>query len=105
MTKHFIKNIEIKDFKCFDKFKTEGFKRVNLISGKNNVGKTALMEAIWINVHSKNIKTCITSLGEVIFMRENINILTKSLKVDLKKFIEKNDNISFNKKSGIKVED
>jgi len=93
MTKHFIKNIEIKDFKCFDKFKTEGFKRVNLISGKNNVGKTALMEAIWINVHSKNIKTCITSLGEVIFMRENINILTKSLKVDLKKFIEKNDNI------------
>ena len=45
---HFIKNIEIKNFKCFEDFKAEGFGRVNLIGGKNNVGKTAFMEACFL---------------------------------------------------------
>jgi len=45
---HFIKNIEIKNFKCFEDFKAEGFGRVNLIGGKNNVGKTAFMEALYL---------------------------------------------------------
>jgi len=45
---HFIKNIEIKNFKCFEDFKAEGFGRVNLIGGKNNVGKTAFMEACYL---------------------------------------------------------
>ncbi|MCK4441719.1 MAG: AAA family ATPase, partial [Sulfurovaceae bacterium] len=40
---------EIKNFKCFDDFKAEGFGRVNLIGGKNNVGKTAFMEAVYMN--------------------------------------------------------
>lgn len=44
-----IKNIEIKNFRCFDNLKVFGFERVNLISGKNNVGKTALLEAIFLN--------------------------------------------------------
>jgi AAA15 family ATPase/GTPase len=48
MSEHFIKNIEIKNFKCFEDFKAEGFGRVNLIGGKNNVGKTTLMEASYI---------------------------------------------------------
>ncbi len=48
MNKHFIKNIEIKNFKCFENFKADGFGRVNLIGGKNNVGKTAFMEACCI---------------------------------------------------------
>jgi len=46
---HFIKNIEIKNFKCFKDFKAEGFGRVNLIGGKNNVGKTAFMEACYLS--------------------------------------------------------
>ena len=48
MSEHFIKNIEIKNYKCFNDFKAEGFGRVNLIGGKNNVGKTAFMEAIFL---------------------------------------------------------
>ncbi|SFV64519.1 FIG00565050: hypothetical protein [hydrothermal vent metagenome] len=48
MSEHFIKNIEIKNFKCFKDFKAEGFGRVNLIGGKNNVGKTAFMEALYL---------------------------------------------------------
>ena len=49
LNKHFIKNIEIKNFKCFEDFKAEGFGRVNLIGGKNNVGKTAFMEACYLS--------------------------------------------------------
>ncbi len=48
MNENLITEIEINHFKCFENFKTNGFKRVNLIVGKNNVGKTALMEACWI---------------------------------------------------------
>lgn len=48
MINNFIKNIDIKNYKCFENFKADGFKRVNLIGGKNNVGKTAFMEAMFI---------------------------------------------------------
>ncbi|OIR24552.1 AAA family ATPase [Bathymodiolus thermophilus thioautotrophic gill symbiont] len=40
-----IEYIDIKDYKCFKDFKIEGLSRINIISGKNNVGKTALLEA------------------------------------------------------------
>jgi AAA15 family ATPase/GTPase len=50
-----IKDIEINNFRCFDRLKVSGCKRINLISGKNNVGKTALLEAIFLNsVPTKN---------------------------------------------------
>jgi len=62
LNKHFIKNIEIKNFKCFEDFKAEGFGRVNLIGGKNNVGKTAFMEAVYVNVHSESIEHLIYAL-------------------------------------------
>jgi AAA15 family ATPase/GTPase len=60
---HFIKNIEIKNFKCFEDFKAEGFGRVNLIGGKNNVGKTAFMEAVFISsdINSPNTLLFINS--------------------------------------------
>jgi len=56
---HFIKNIEIKKFKCFEDFKAEGFGRVNLIGGKNNVGKTAFMEAVYISNPKNNLRSII----------------------------------------------
>jgi AAA15 family ATPase/GTPase len=58
-----IKDIEINNFRCFERLKVFGCKRINLISGKNNVGKTALLEAIFIN--SKPIKSTIFSLCEL----------------------------------------
>ena len=39
-------SIQIENFRCFDKIKVDGLNRVNLIAGKNNVGKTAFLEAI-----------------------------------------------------------
>ncbi|NCR41192.1 MAG: AAA family ATPase [Microcystis aeruginosa W13-11] len=43
-----IKDIEISNFRCFEHTKIEGFERVNLIGCKNNSGKTALLEAIFL---------------------------------------------------------
>ncbi len=59
MSEHFIKNIEITTFKCFDHFKASGFKRVNLIAGKNNIGKTALLEALSLNVRSCSVEAMV----------------------------------------------
>jgi AAA15 family ATPase/GTPase len=41
--------IEIENFRCFQKTRLEGFGRVNLLGGRNNAGKTALLEAILLN--------------------------------------------------------
>ncbi len=72
---HFLTDIEIKEFKCFKDFKASGFKRVNLIGGKNNVGKTAFMEACYINVYSENINQLNTVISNIKFMRDSLNIL------------------------------
>lgn len=76
-TAHFLTDIEIKEFKCFKDFKASGFKRVNLIGGKNNVGKTAFMEACYINVQSTSINKMTTAIHDIKFMRENINLFQK----------------------------
>ncbi len=75
MSEHFIKNIEIKNFKCFVDFKAEGFGRVNLIAGKNNIGKTALMEACSTNIYSKNFGYFVISLVQFKNRRETLNNL------------------------------
>jgi AAA15 family ATPase/GTPase len=54
MGEHFLQWINIVDFKCFHNFEAKDFKRVNLISGKNNVGKTAFMEACFLVNQLKN---------------------------------------------------
>jgi predicted ATP-dependent endonuclease of OLD family len=82
MNNHFLTDIEIKQFKCFTDFKASGFKRVNLIGGKNNIGKTAFMEACYINVHSKNINKMITAIYNIKFSRESLNCLYGYHKID-----------------------
>jgi AAA15 family ATPase/GTPase len=75
VNEHFLTEIEIKQFKCFTGFKAEGFKRVNLIGGKNNVGKTAFMEACYIVVQSERIDCSLTAIVNIKFMREQINLI------------------------------
>ena len=43
-----IKSIEIKHFRCFNQTKGYDFGSVNLLGGKNNAGKTALLEALYL---------------------------------------------------------
>lgn len=54
MSQHFIENIKIENFKCFENLEINDFKRVNVFGGKNNVGKTALLEAIELLTKSGN---------------------------------------------------
>lgn len=75
MDNHFLTEIEIEKFKCFSNFKAEGFKRVNLIGGKNNVGKTAFMEACYVNVSGTSVNHIITLLTNIKFMRESVNLI------------------------------
>jgi len=94
MSKHFLSSIEIIDFKCFKKFNAKNFKRINLISGKNNVGKTAFMEAIYINLNSLDIETSTSAMASMPFSRNNLEFITNtySEKVE-KEYLEKNDSI------------
>lgn len=46
MSDQHIKNLEIRNFKCFKQLDIENIGQVNLIGGKNNAGKTAFLEAI-----------------------------------------------------------
>lgn len=45
---HFLRSLEIRGYRCFERLRIEKLGRVNLIVGKNNVGKTALLEALSI---------------------------------------------------------
>ncbi len=42
-------SIEIKNFRCFENTNIQGFGRINLVTGKNNSGKTCLLEALYAN--------------------------------------------------------
>ena len=41
----------IENFRCFENLTVGPLARVNLIAGQNNVGKTALLEALWLLSH------------------------------------------------------
>lgn len=48
-----IKDVKIKNFRCFRNTEFKEFKQVNLIGGKNNSGKTAFLEAVFLNTSPK----------------------------------------------------
>ena len=43
-----LKKLTIEHFRGFSSFKIDQLARINLIVGKNNVGKTALLEALFL---------------------------------------------------------
>jgi len=50
----------IKNFRCFDDFNVDGLNRINLFAGKNDVGKTTLLEALFIHSGAYNANHAIT---------------------------------------------
>jgi AAA15 family ATPase/GTPase len=48
------KSFSIKNFRNIRELNIDGFKKVNIITGKNNAGKTALLEAIFLHCGSTN---------------------------------------------------
>jgi AAA15 family ATPase/GTPase len=57
-----LKEVEIVDYKCFQDFKLTGLSKINIITGENNVGKTALLEALLLIDNSKNIRELILTI-------------------------------------------
>jgi AAA15 family ATPase/GTPase len=99
---HFIKNIEIKNFKCFEDFKANGFGRVNLIGGKNNVGKTAFMEACFLSdALSKGGANFHSALFTIENNRKAIKDMTQST---ISKILQKNSPIQLSHSLGNKVD-
>ncbi len=43
-----IKSLEINNFRCFNSTKANNFVRINLLGGRNNAGKTTLLEALFL---------------------------------------------------------
>ncbi|MBA2736899.1 MAG: AAA family ATPase [Pyrinomonadaceae bacterium] len=55
-------SLEIKGYRCFEHLTIEKLGRVNLIVGKNNVGKTALLEAVYAYVNRGHFQLLIELL-------------------------------------------
>ena len=70
MENHFIKNVEFENFKCFKELKVKELKRVNLIGGKNNIGKTSFMEGLELFLSSKNSYNLAINLYKMITRRQ-----------------------------------
>lgn len=49
-----LQSIHIQNFRCFEDFKAEGFERINLIGGKNNSGKSCLLEGVYLCLNPNN---------------------------------------------------
>jgi len=63
-----MKSLHIKNYKLFEDLKIPNLGRVNLIAGKNNVGKTALLEALRIYVGEGDpriLSSIVTKRGDV----------------------------------------
>jgi AAA15 family ATPase/GTPase len=65
-----LRSFTLKNFRCFQNLTLEPLERVNLIAGKNNVGKTSLLEAIFIFINPTN--------PESLFQINRLRRITKS---------------------------
>lgn len=69
-----LKSIEIENFRCFEKTSISGFGQINLITGKNNSGKTAFLEALYLMLSTDS-----KSLTEATRLSEKDNEREKNL--------------------------
>ena len=71
MQNNFVENLTFSNFKCFKNINVNNFKRINLISGKNNIGKTSLMEGIELFVSSSNSLDLSLNIYEMMKRRQS----------------------------------
>jgi len=71
-----LENFEIKNYKCFKDFKVDKLSKINIISGDNNVGKTALLESILLIKNSSNIRDFIQA---IVFIFENRDLTSEDI--------------------------
>lgn len=69
-SKLLLDSLEIKGYRCFEHLTIEKLGRVNLIVGKNNVGKTALLEALRIYANHRDSGV----IQDIIFERNESSV-------------------------------
>jgi AAA15 family ATPase/GTPase len=79
-----IKEIEIKNFRGFDKLEISNFGLINLIVGKNNCGKSSFLESIFLSIGMSNpmLPTNINSFRGLTKSIEDLKYIFHKLKVD-----------------------
>ena len=68
-----IESLEIINFKCFKHLTVSDIGKVNLIGGKNNVGKTAFLEAVELLVCSDKPEDLAYYIGKLIKKDNKLN--------------------------------
>lgn len=58
-----LESLYIRNYRLFQELKINSLKRVNLIIGKNNVGKSSVLEAIFTYLHKEEIASAIYNLS------------------------------------------
>lgn len=69
-----LRSLTLKNFRCFEDFTIEPLERVNLIGGKNNVGKTSLLEGILIFQHPGNA-SMLTQTGRLRYSMGDLEVI------------------------------
>jgi AAA15 family ATPase/GTPase len=98
-----IQSISIENFRCFDKTEIKGFQRMNLITGKNNSGKTCLLEALYfilsedkrglMSIRGNNIEQTESEFFRAVSFDNQRPFVFKYMKdgIQIKKLIKAND--------------
>ncbi len=84
-----IKQVAVNNYKNLNNFNFGGFGRINLLTGKNNIGKTNLLESIYIGLHPSSkgfIDTC--EARQVKISAKNFAILDNMFSNLREKYIE-----------------
>jgi len=90
----FFPSLLVSGFRAFKELRIEKLGRVNLIVGKNNVGKSSLLEALWLYLNSGNIR-------EIFRILESRNEILRSRLLSAKARTELSDEIYRSQLTGI----
>ena len=79
-------SIKISNFRCFNETEISGFKQFNLFGGKNNSGKTTLLEAIYfasshLNSQGRSLNEFLRGTGDNNLLANLKNIYNNSNKI------------------------
>lgn len=98
-----IRDIKIEKYKCFDNLEADGFKKVNLIGGLNNVGKTAFIEACYLVASGNKLNNFLFSLTMIERNRDKLNIYLSD-NIDIIEILQSNKVVSIKSINNIKYE-
>lgn len=101
-----MKSLSIKNFKNIKNLEIDGIERVNLFTGKNNTGKSSLLEAVALYVNEGDLqllKRILEDRGEVFSKKTDNSISFEKQNIDILSSLFTNHEIGFNAKDNITI--